>query len=66
LLSLPATLLSPFLSLIPTLLTLPQPDKRTHQSAYNGGSGAQHGSERISIHILAQECSEQHCEHNQH
>src|SRR5829696_5160251 len=42
-LSLPETLLSPCLSLIPTLLTLAQPDKRTHQSAYNGGSGTQHG-----------------------
>jgi hypothetical protein len=38
-------LLSPFLSTIPTLLTLPQPHKGTHQSAYNGGSGAQHGGE---------------------
>src|SRR5215208_1257737 len=52
LLSLPATLLSSFLSLIPTLLTLPQPEKRTRQSAYNGGSCAQHGRERISIHII--------------
>src|SRR5215211_8472794 len=52
-LSLPQTLLSPCLSTIPPLLTLPQPHKGTHQSAYNGGSSAQHGRERISIHILA-------------
>jgi hypothetical protein len=42
-LSLPETLLSPLLNLIPTLLTLAQSHKRTNQCAYNGGPSAQHG-----------------------
>jgi hypothetical protein len=37
-LSLHESLLSPLLSSIPTLLTLAQPHKRTHQSAYKGGN----------------------------